>query len=355
MRCCDIIRSNYAEGCVNILFTYDVKIEKQSEFQRFDSNSVYSSYFDKIVNMARYSLPSVKNFAKLYKFCKERRRDYDIYANTCKDADTIYFFADNELEIVLLVGLIKEKANPSLLCILVDEGLVTYSKTDHKQSWKIMIWMKLFTVVTNLKYFNLYFSYGSSNLYNLSLANYPERAIYFHNPVKYLPPLSEELCMNIREKIRDKNVPDYNYPYYIHIGTYEKSFFDDIPVIREIQSILKAIGVKFYIKLHPQQNESLYQEYFEEGVILEKGYPVELFMGHNSLIGGTISSSLLNASLQGYSAIDISGLYPIEKRKAWVQMPITEQFEWINIYSANSYNQFKSIVYSFLQTLEGNI
>lgn len=352
LRCCDIISRDFKEGCDNILFTYDVKLEKKASFQRFDTNDIYSSYFDEIINMPRYDLPSVRDFFQLYRFCKDRRKEYLPYVEKYNEVDNIYFFADNELEVELLVGAFKERVNPAPLCILVDEGLVTYSALDHSPSWKRRVWLRIFTIIARLKYFNLEQTYGFSNIYNMSLANAPEKAIFFHKPIKTLPPLSEETCNSIRKKLKSKNVPKYNSPYFIYVGTYEKSFQDDMPVIRQLQSILNENGVNFYIKLHPQQKEELYKKEFGDGVILEKGVPIELFFGHNCLLGGTISSSLFNASLQGYFAMDLSRLFPEEKRKTWVQKPIKEQFDWIQVHEVNSYDVFNTLVGAFVTSLK---
>lgn len=352
LRSCDIISRDFKEGRENILFTYDVKIEKKASFQRFDTNDIYASFFDEIINLPRYDLPPVRSFLQLYRFCKDRRKEYLPYVEKYNEVDNIYFFADNELEVELLVGAFKERVNPASLCILVDEGLVTYSALDHSPSWKRRVWLRIFTIIARLKYFNLEQTYGFSNIYNMSLANAPEKAIFFHKPIKTLPPLSEEICNEIRSKITSKKVPNYSVPYFIYVGTYEKSFYDDLPILEQIQSVLKKHGVAFYLKLHPQQNESLYVNQFGESVVLEKGIPIELFFGHNAIMGGTISSALFNASLQGYFAIDVSFLFPEAIRKKWFQIPISQQFDWIEVKQASSINKFECIISDFLSSIK---
>ncbi len=111
--------------------------------------------------------------------------------------------------------------------------------------------------------------------------------------------------------------------------------------------VLDGIGVNFYLKLHPQQNEELYSRKFGDSILLEKGIPVELFFGKNAIIGGTISSSLFNASLQGVKTMDISYLFPEDLRNSWGQKPISEQFKWIGIQPIHSFVEFEKNIIEY--------
>ena len=350
LRSCDIIKKNCNKDCENILFTYDVKLEKKQEYQRFETHRVFYSYFDEVVELTRQAIPSIKDLLNYFVFCKSLRKQYRKYVTKYHDVDVIYFYADDELEIELLVGLFLEY-NPKIKSILIDEGLVTYSAVDHKHFLKVRLWLRIFKFFAGIKYFNIEQNYGYSNLYNLSLANNPEKAIYFHKPIDKLPALSEEICKEVRGKITSKKVPDSSNPYFIYVGTYEKSFYEDLPVIEQMRAILSKYGLGFYIKLHPQQNESLYLKQFGDQVLLEKGIPVELFFGHNAIMAGTISSSLFNASLQGYFAMDVSFLFPEKERKKWMQMPMSQQFDWIDVKPVSSFSQFESLIKLFLSSI----
>lgn len=350
LRCCDMINREYKERCENILITFEVKQAKSTNFQKFETHQIFYSYFDDVVELPRGIEPSVRSIRNYHKYCKTRKAEYKELVEKNKDAEALYFFADNELEIEILVGMLRT-ANPSMKSILVDEGLVTYSEADHHHSWKRKLWLGSYKLLSGLKYFNIEKTYGYSNLYNLSLANKPEKAVFFHPPVKQLQALSESTCSEIRRKITSKMVPDYSKPYLIYVGTYEKSFEEDLPRVQRLKEILDNNRVNFYIKLHPQQNEELYLREFGEGVLLEKGIPIELFFSKHAIMAGTISSSLFNASLQGYYAMDVSYLFPEESRLNWVQMPITQQFDWIDVKPICSYKDFEVAIKSFKSSL----
>lgn len=349
LRSCDMIARSYESGYHNILYSFDVKLSKKNQFQRFEVYDIFYSYFDEVTELQRVITPSVRALPEFYRVCKNKRKEYLPLVEKHLDADNVFFFADCELEVELLVGLFREKSPTTLNSILVDEGLVTYSDPDHRYSWKRKIWLKMFSAIAGLKYFNHVWRYGISNLYNKSLANNVEKAIYFHPPVDQLPPLSEKTCSDIRSKITSKYVPDYQKPYFIYADTYEKPFEEDLPVIELLREVLQRNDMNFYIKLHPQQNEEQYRKHFGDNVLLEKGIPVELFFSKKAIIGGTISSSLFNASLQGYKAMDFSYLFPAESRKLWGQMPITEQFDWIDIPKIYDIETFERLIRNFMK------
>ncbi len=352
LRCCDIINNDNSQNVENILFVFDVKLADKNIFQRFETHTIFYPFFDKVEELPREIPPRLRHFKDFIRFCKKTRKEYIPFVDKYNGPDKIYFFADNELEIQIMVGLFLEKSSSSMKSILVDEGLVTYSDNDHKKtkSWIRKIWLNVLFRLSGMHYFNSELIYGSSNLYNLSLANVTEKAIYFHPPVKKLLPLSDGTLDIFRNKIKNKRVPDYLAPYFLYANTYEKSLEDDLPVIKILQKILSRHNVNFYIKLHPQQNEEQYINELGESMILEKGIPIELFFSNNSIIGGTISSSLFNASLQGYEAVDISYLFNADLRTHWVQMPITEQFKWIEVSQVHTFDQFEDIINNFLKS-----
>lgn len=97
--------------------------------------------------------------------------------------------------------------------------------------------------------------------------------------------------------------------------------------------------MNFYIKLHPIEDEHEYKQHFKEGTIIPNGYPIELFFGRNCVAGGASSSSLYNAVLQGYTAIDITKILDCSGNRASSLIP------WCPIKEVDSLDE----LYKFLK------
>lgn len=123
--------------------------------------------------------------------------------------------------------------------------------------------------------------------------------------------------------------------YFLYITTTATPFEKEKEVLEHIKPILDKYNVHLFIKLHPQQDESKYGKMFEGLDFIDKSYPVELFFSSKAIIAGVGSSSLYNASLQGYYSMDISPLF------GKTEIGIGSDFEWIKIPVAESYESFE--------------
>lgn len=62
------------------------------------------------------------------------------------------------------------------------------------------------------------------------------------------------------------------------------------------------------------------------------------------ILGGTISSSLFNASIQGYHTMDLSPLY---KMTTFFLRP--EQFNWVDVPIITSFDHFEQMIVSWTE------
>ena len=309
LRSCDIITKLEFNSSYNVLITYDVVQENGVKFQDFKSNNLFYSFFDEVIKVSRVNLPNHRNTLKTIKTYKSLRLEYGDLVSKHYDADSLYFYSDAETEIEIMVGLFWEHKKRYFRSILVDEGLATYSKSDHSHaSLKGRLYLKSLTALAGVRYFNYSSLYGKSRMYNYSLANNPDKAC-FRKPIGKLTPLSAELCSSLRAQLSDKYELMDKRLYFIFVGSYDKTLNSDIPVIEGLKSVLDNYGIFFYIKLHPVQNEALHKEYFNKISFIDKGVPIELFFGKNIILGGTCSSSLYYAHIQGLPSFNISPLY----------------------------------------------
>ena len=331
LRSCDFIHRERNPEAFNVLITFDVKLAGKDIYQRFSNNNIFYSSFDEVINISSMAVPSIKNIRLFYSYCKNRRKEYRTYIQNHFNADSLYFFSDDEIDIQLLVGLFLENKKKSLKSVLVDEGMVTYSKRTHNSSWKYRLYSKIVTRTIGLKYFNYIGAYGSSNFYNHSIANNPERA-FFKQPIDKMPLLSEEVCEKFRKRI---NVSFYSHYYYLYITTHLTPFEKEKKVINEIKKILAKYGINLYFKLHPQQDEALYKAVYSNDFFIDKSYPVELFYGKKAIIGGIGSSSIYNAVLQGYNAMDLSLLFDSK------DLSFASMYGWLDITTIDSYQSFE--------------
>ena len=339
LRCCDMI-SRYHFDEYNVLITFDVKKAGVAKFQRFDSNKIFYSDFNEVVEMERIKVPSLKYFYTLVKCCKERRKRFAHVVEKYSDADSIFFFCDNELEIQLLVGLFLEESKKDLYSCLIDEGLVTYSDYTYNASLFVKLYSKFLKLFLGLKYFNISWAYGNSDYYNHSFANVPERA-KFKKPIGKLYPLLDSTCARFRNKIGLNNILNRN-KYFLYISQPFRTLEEEeMDILISIKDILFENDISFYIKIHPMQDESKFINKFGKQCVIEKSYPVELFYGENAIIGGTASSSLFNASLQGCKVMDISPLFDAPVYS------IISEFNWIDVQLVDSIDTFTDLIKSY--------
>lgn len=334
LRSCDFIYRNTDTNTLNVLISFDVKLSGQDVYQRFSKNDIFNSLFDEVIHISRAKVPPVRSFLSFYKFCKNKRREYFSYIRKHLNPDELYFFCDDEVEIQLLIGLFLENKKDSLKSILVDEGMVTYSHRTHNSSWKHVLYIKLITKIIGLKYYNSKGAYGSSNFYNYSYANKPDKA-FFKQPINQMPVISEQLCTTLRNRI---NFPISPNNYYIYVTTPITPFDKEKEVIYGIKNILSKYGIPIYLKLHPQQDEDFYKSVYSNEYFIDKSYPIELFFSSSSIVGGIGSSSIYNAVLQGYNAMDLSLLFD-KKDLSFVSL-----YGWLDITTIESYEAFEKLL-----------
>lgn len=337
LRCCDIISKGIPDE-INVLIVFDVKVAGKNEFQRFETNKIFYSSFDEVIELDRVKEPSLRDVFGFIRCCINRKNKYIPIVKKHSDLDSLYFFCDNELEIQLLVGLFIKNAKPSLRSILIDEGMVTYSRNTYTASKWVVLYSKLVTFLLGIKRFNTAWAYGASSYYNKSLANEPSRA-NFREPIEKLLPLSDDICRLFRSKLTSSIVIPDNKAYFIYVSqpikVMEKK---EVELIKRMASIASKNDIEFFIKLHPMQDEKTYIEEFGNSMMIEKSYPIELFYSSRVIIGGTVSSSLYNASLQGYKALDLAPLFDMP------ELGISKSFDWISIKSISDFKMFENVI-----------
>lgn len=337
LRCCDLVARE--PEAYNILIVFDVKVAGKNEYQRFDTNKIFYSSFDEVVEIERVKEPSLLNTFDFIRYCRERKTRYTTIVDKFSAIDHLYFFCDNELEIQILVGLIVDKFGPSLSRVLIDEGMATYSMNTYNAS----IWVKLYTVlitkILGLYKFNASWAYGASFYYNRSLANEPSKA-HFRGIIEKLPPLSDEVCGEFRKKLKYQTKIPENRPYFIYVSQPIKKMEEiEMVLIHKLIEIASRHDTAFFIKLHPMQEEEKYIAEFGKEIMIEKSYPIELFYSSKVIVGGTVSSSLYNASLQGYTAFDLAALFNMP------ELGISKSFSWIPIRRVVDIEMFENEVF----------
>ena len=337
LRSCDIIKNEKDPEEINILINFDVKLAGHELYQDFTSNNIFYSTFNEVVNMTRLKPPTLKSIFSFINYVKDRNNNYLPIVKKHSDLNNLYFFCDNETEIEIIVSMFSERSHTLEKKILVDEGMATYCKGNHsKPSNKSVLLSKIVTRLSGLKCFNYTGRYGDSQLYNYSLANNPEKA-FFHHPIEKMHALNDDICEYYRSKLgKYDTISNDNY-YFIYVST---NITEDIPleteikVMRDIQLRLKELSIDFYIKLHPQQNESAYFDNFDKKTFIEKGLPIELFFTKRSIIGGVGSSCLFNASLLLYHAVDVSSILGVTSQG------LTNNYDWIEISAVKNMDDF---------------
>lgn len=341
LRSCDIISWHKLNDDQNILIVFDVKVAQKKEYQRFNTNKIFYSSFSNVIEMERVNEPSLHNLIAFIKCCLERMRRFKSIAKSYDDIDGLYFFCDNELEIQLLISMfLKENRHP-IKRVLVDEGMVTYSKYTYNTSWLVKFYTKIVTTILGLRLFNYTWAYGASLYYNFSLANNPQRS-NFRKPIEQLQPISDKICEEFRKKLSlTIKIPE-KAPYFIYVSQPIKEIETrENDLLCKLIEITSQYNVPFFIKLHPMQDENKYLAKFGSEVMIEKSYPVELFYGEKVIVGGTGSSSLFNASLQGYKVLDISPLFRASG------IGINSDFKWVNIPVVDSLESFGNFIKTY--------
>lgn len=337
LRCCDMI-SREKNDAVNVLIVFDVKKAGINEFQRFETNKIFYSSFDEVIEIERIKISSLRNIFGFLRCCKDRMKRFMPIVNKHSDLDSLFFFCDNELEIQLLVGLYIKNAKPSLESILIDEGMVTYSRNTYTATKWVIWYSKLLTCLLGIKKFNTAWAYGASSYYNKSLANEPSRA-NFREPIEQLPPLSDDICRLFRSKLVSSVVIPENKSYFIYVSQPIKMMEEkELSLIKKLMTIAIKNDIAFFIKLHPMQDENPYKEKFGNSIIIEKSYPIELFYSSRVIVGGAVSSSLYNASLQGYKALDLAPLFDLP------ELGISQSFSWTSIRRVSDFNMFEDVI-----------
>jgi len=337
LRCCDMIsKRNHDE--INVLIVFDVKVIGKNEYQRFETNKIFYTSFDEVVEMERVKGPSLHDILDFIRCCRERQKRYIPIVKRHSDLNSLYFFCDNELEIQLLVGLFIKQAKSPLESTLIDEGLVTYDTDTYNASKWAVLYSKLITYLLGIKNFNTAWAYGASFYYNKSMANEPSRA-NFRKPIEKLLPLSDDICRLFRGKLKSSVVIPDNKPYFIYVGLpIQKGEEREIDLINRLMSITSKYNIEFFVKLHPMQDENPYLKEFNASIMIEKSYPIELFYSSGVIIGGIHSSSLYNASLQGFKALDLSPLSDMP------EFGISQIFDWISIQKVPDFEIFEDII-----------
>lgn len=332
LRSCDLIHRNKKNDDYNILISYDVKLMNENKYQRFETNEIFYDMFDEVIFLQRSIVPSTRDFINYINYFKTLQEYYKPYIDKLKDVENLYFYSDLEQDIVYFVDMFKKAVKQSSNIILVDEGLATYERVK-TVTWKGILYMYLFSRVVGFRNYNYRRIYGFSGLYNKSLANVPERA-NFRKPVDKLQPISEDLCRELMKKANFDVVGD---KVFVFISSYTIPYETEIPVLKEIISVLEKYGYTCLLKLHPLQNEFLYKSKFGNVRFLPKGYPVEMFFNKNMKIGGSGSSALFNALLQGCAAVDLTHLFGddaigIVRDFPWIKLPVVDSFEEFETY-----------------------
>jgi len=336
LRSCDIVSQNNGTETQNILVAFDVVLENNRNYQRFDTNKLFYPCFNEVVEVKREKEPSTRSFFKYIRYGKEKRNYYLDLVNSYFDADNIYFYCDDELEIEIMVSLFKKYGSPSMKRILIDEGLVTYADTSKRLTKKGKLYAWLLYGLMGIKGLNYGRAYGGSSLYNHCLANRPDKANFRH-PVGRLRPIADTVLDRLRKNMDGATI-DENSPYFLYITTSLVPFEKEREIVKGMLVILSKLCIPFYIKHHPQQNVEPFESYLDKNCFLEKGYPVELFFGSKAIIAGVGSSSLLNASLQGFCVLDLAPLFEIQKYS------ISMLYEWIEIVSVESLSKLETVI-----------
>ncbi len=338
LRSCCIINDNKDEA-TNVLITFDVKKLGENSFQRFKTNELFYSSFNQVVELPRTIVPNRRSILEYLKYCGDKQRQYKDLVGGLSDISEVYFFSDDEIEIQLLVDLILRKNEGSIKSVLVDEGVATYLVAGRQASKQYKLYSKFIAFVLGMRHFNYSGIYGKSNLYNYSLANNPEKAS-FHHPIEKMPPLSEGFCSKIRKGIEGFSNIGSDSHYVIYVGTYLNQIDRELQLINQINAFCSSRYIPFFIKLHPLQEVKTYKDYSSS--MIDKGYPIELFYSTKSIIIGSVSSALYNASLLGCPTFDISSLLG-EKEKG-----VADSLSWTGIINATSMtmleNQINSII-----------
>lgn len=171
LRSCDIVRRDNDKDVINVLIDFDVKIAGKEEYQRFDSNKIFYSLFDEVINIGRNQPPSITKIHSFRNYCKVKRKEYLPIVKMHSDADVLYFYCDNEVEIQLLLGMFVDKAKKVQKRILVDEGLASYVTWRRHASLKTQLFIRVLCKTIGIRNFNWKWAYGKSTFYNQSLAN----------------------------------------------------------------------------------------------------------------------------------------------------------------------------------------
>lgn len=341
LRSCSLIQHFKESDSINILVLFDVPMSDDCVAnQRFETNSIYYDFFKEVLYIERKQAPSYKYVGKLFEYCRERRSYFCQRIQKHLDADSLYFFCDDELEMQLMIGMIVERSKTLSKRVLVDEGAVSYDPITIPP--KVVVYWYLMARLFGLKGFNYKWKYGSSKYYNLSIANRPDKAL-FRQPITQMPPLTNDFCEQFRKRLPNNSLNIGAQYYFLYIGTHDKPIEKEIPVINKLHDILKKHNIPFLIKLHPVQNEREYKELFKDYFFLDKSYPVELFFSEKAILGGTISSSLFNASIQGCHSMDLSPLYKM------TTLFRPEQFNWVDVPVITSFNQFEQMIVSWIE------